>query len=159
MTAPTGSSSPTRDDTLRALEYEVGVLLRRVRRVVSERARMLHPDLNATGYYLVATLIHSGAARATTLADLYELDKGAVSRLVHQLETLGLIERRPDPEDGRASILEATPLAQERMEQVGEARRREISAKLEDWGPGQLEQLVQRLGEYNSALAELDGPD
>ena len=30
------------DDTLRALEHEMGVLSRRIRRVIAERARMLH---------------------------------------------------------------------------------------------------------------------
>ncbi len=35
----------SRAETVRALEHEVGVLIRRVRRVIGERARAVHPDL------------------------------------------------------------------------------------------------------------------
>lgn len=151
------SSTTQRAETLRALEYELGVLHRRIRRVVSERARMIDPELNATGYYLLATLVFMGPARASALAELYELDKGAVSRLVHQLQSLGLIERRPDPEDGRASILEATDLARTRLDEVAAERRRAVAAQLEDWESGELETLLTGLGRYNQALAVLDG--
>ncbi|MCW2712508.1 MAG: hypothetical protein JWP24_2702, partial [Marmoricola sp.] len=33
------------DETLRALEHEMSILVRRIRRVIAERARMLHPEL------------------------------------------------------------------------------------------------------------------
>lgn len=159
MTASTPNSVGQRADALRALEHEVGVLHRRVRRVIGQRARMIHEDLNATGYYLLATLVHTGPCRASALAELYELDKGAVSRLVHQLESLGLIERRPDPEDGRASILDATDLARQRMEEVSVERRQALADRLADWAPGELDQLLSSLGRYNEALDDLDGED
>ena len=156
MNASTPTPGGLRADDMRVLEHEVGVLLRRIRRVIGRRARMIDPDLNATGYYLLATLVHNGACRASALADLYELDKGAVSRLVHQLEGLRLIERRPDPEDGRASILEATALAHTKLEEVSAERRRAVAERLGDWAPEEIEQLVVSLGRYNEALEELD---
>lgn len=159
MTANPGSPASQRAEALRALEHEIGVLHRRIRRVISQRAQMVHPDLNATAYYLLAALTTMGPCRASALAELFELDKGAVSRLVHQLESLDLVARSPDPEDGRASILEATELAHQRLDEVSAERRRHLAEKLESWQPGELEQLLESLGRYNAALADLDDED
>lgn len=156
MAANPTSTVAQRAEALRSLEQEIGVLHRRIRRVIGERARMIDPDLNATGYYLLVTLATVGPSRASALAELFELDKGAVSRLVHQLQSLGLVERRPDPEDGRASILEATELALRRLDEVSAQRRRELAERLADWEPGELDQLLRSLGRYNAALADLD---
>ena len=42
------------------------------------------------------------------------MDKGAVSRQVQHLTELGLIERTPDPADGRAALLAVTDDARRR---------------------------------------------
>ena len=44
MTAMT-TNAPDRATALRSIEREVGVLLRRVRRVIGVRARAIHPEL------------------------------------------------------------------------------------------------------------------
>ena len=54
--------------------------------------------------------------RASTVADLFSIDKGAISRQVTHLIELGLIEKSRDPEDGRAWLLTATPDALEDAE-------------------------------------------
>lgn len=150
------SSVAQRAEALRSLEHEIGVLHRRIRRVIGQRARMIHPDLNATAYYLLATLVTLGPCRASALAELFELDKGAVSRLVHQLESLGLVERNPDPEDGRASILAATDQAHARLDEVSAVRRQQLAERLGSWEPGELDQLLRSLTRYNQSLADLD---
>lgn len=156
MGSKPSSTVAQRAEVLRSVEHEIGVLHRRIRRVIGERARMIHPDLNATAYYLLATLVTLGPCRASTLADTFELDKGAVSRLVHQLEVLGLVARNPDPEDGRASILEATDLARTKLDEVSAVRRQQLAERMESWEPGELDQLLRSLGRYNQALSDLD---
>ena len=93
---------------MRALEHEMGVLVRRIRRLIAERARLVHPDLSPVGYSMLVALNDSGPRRASDLVDLFSIDKGAVSRQVGSLLELGLIERSPDPEDRRAAILAIT---------------------------------------------------
>ena len=44
------------------------------------------------------------------------MDKGGVSRQVQPLVDLGLVERRPDAEDRRAILLDATTEGRERLE-------------------------------------------
>jgi DNA-binding MarR family transcriptional regulator len=140
------------DETLRALEHEMGVLARRIRRVIAERARMLHPDLSPVAYSMMMALRDSGPQRASALVEIFSVDKGAVSRQVQALLELGLIARTPDAEDKRAMILAITEEGRRRMAHVTLARRNEISARLENWSDDELSAFVRSLGRYNAAL-------
>lgn len=44
-------------------------------------------------------------SRLTDLAKATETTKQAVNQLVNELESMGLLERFPDPEDGRAKLI------------------------------------------------------
>jgi DNA-binding MarR family transcriptional regulator len=140
------------DEMLRALEHEMGVLVRRLRRVISVRARMLHPELSPAAYSMLMALNDSGPRRARDLVELFSIDKGAVSRQVQALLELGLIERNPDPEDRRALILSITDEGSRRLAHISSARRHEVGALLQDWSEDDLRSFVQLLTRYNAAL-------
>jgi DNA-binding MarR family transcriptional regulator len=140
------------EETLKALEHEMGVLVRRLRRVIAERARMLHPDLSPVAYSMLMALNDSGPRRASDLVEIFSIDKGAVSRQVQTLLELGLIERSPDPEDRRAMILVITEEGSRRLANLALTRRHEVSARLGDWSDEELRSFVRSLARYNSAL-------
>ena len=50
----------------------------------------------------------------------------SASGLIVRLETLGLIARRPSPQDGRQALLELTPKAREILERLSAVHRDEI---------------------------------
>jgi DNA-binding MarR family transcriptional regulator len=54
------------------------------------------------------TLDRSGPLRLTGLLATEQLKQPALTSLVAKLEQDGLIQRRPDPDDGRASLLSLT---------------------------------------------------
>lgn len=143
---------PGRADLLAGLETEVGVLIRRVKRVIGERARIVHPDLAASSYLLLTFLAEQGPVRSSVLSEHFGVDKGAISRQVQHLDDLGLVERRADPVDGRAWLLAATDEAIGRLEAVTQERRRFLDARLGEWGDADLEAFVAALGRYNRAL-------
>src|SRR3954451_9836542 len=58
---------------------------------------------------LLPPLVHMGPLRVTDLADLKQSDPSTVSRQAAQLVRAGLAHKEPDPADGRASRLAATP--------------------------------------------------
>lgn len=149
MTNPQG-----RDQAMRSLEHEIAVLLRRARRGISERAALFHPDLNVAAYSMLIALSDLGPQRAADLADVLALDKGAVSRQVHLLIELGLIERAPDPDDGRASILAVSDLFRSRLAEVEAMRRTRLDARLASWEPDAIDDLAQTLGRFNATFAE-----
>jgi DNA-binding MarR family transcriptional regulator len=62
--------------------------------------------------HLVFQLASFGPVRASVLAESVEADPSTVSRQVAALVKAGLIERRADPDDGRASLLVLTEAGQ-----------------------------------------------
>lgn len=137
---------------LHQLEREVGVLMRRTRRVINERAMMVHPDLAAPAYLMLSYLHVSGPSRASAIADAFDLDKGAVSRSVHTLVELGLVTRSADPEDGRAQVLTTTEEASARLEQINDERLSRLDHRLGGWDSSELEEFVDSFHRYNDLL-------
>lgn len=142
----------TRSDSLRSLEHEVGVMIRRVRRVIGERARTVHPDLQPASYLILSHVAQSGPVRASTLVELFDIDKGAISRQVGHLLELGLLRKEPDPADARAWLISLTDEAQSRMSDVSDHRRKLLDENLADWDAAELEAFVADLTRYNRAL-------
>jgi len=150
-----GRAQP-RADSLRVLEHEVGVLIRRVKRVIGERARAVHPDLQPASYLMLGYVAEHGPLRATAVADVFGIDKGAISRQVTHLVDLGLIDGQPDPADKRATLLSVTDDAVARLEEIKSHRRKLVDEQLGDWSAPELEQFASDLARYNAALNALN---
>ncbi|MGZ4495940.1 MAG: MarR family winged helix-turn-helix transcriptional regulator [Nocardioides sp.] len=142
----------SRPESLRELEHEVGVLIRRIKRVIGERARAVHPELQPASYLLVAYLAEHGPMRSAAIAGVFDIDKGAISRQVQHLVELGLVDRTPDPDDGRATLVSASEAAVRRLAEVTSERRAWLDERLADWSDEDLGTLVGALGRYNQAL-------
>ena len=143
---------PARAESLRQLEHEVGVLIRRVKRVIGMRSRAVHEDLQPSSYLMLAYLAETGPMRSSAIAEAFDVDKGAVSRQVQHLMDLGLAERTPDPDDGRANLVSATDDAVRRLVDVAEHRRTVLDERLGQWSDVELTELVRVLGRYNATL-------
>ncbi|GAA4813600.1 MarR family winged helix-turn-helix transcriptional regulator [Nocardioides caeni] len=148
----TSAARAERAAVLRELEGEVGVLIRRVRRVIGERARQVHPDLLPSTYLMLGHVRDHGPMRASALSTVFDIDKGAISRQVQHLIDLGLLDRAPDPDDGRATLLSVSAEGLRRLEAVASERSAMLAARLEDWDPVEIEQVVVSLRRYNEAL-------
>lgn len=142
----------SRPETLRQLEGEVGVLIRRIKRVIGERARAVHADLQPASYLMLAYLAEHGPTRSSVIAETFDIDKGAISRQVQHLVDLGLVDRTPDPGDGRAWLVSASEYAVRRLAVVTADRRKWLDERLGDWEDSDLTGFVDVLGRYNQAL-------
>jgi DNA-binding MarR family transcriptional regulator len=85
-----------------ALRVSIGLLLRRLRQVRAEGELTL-PESAA-----LARLDRGGPATASALARLEQISPQSMGATLASLEAKGLIERRPDPEDGRRAVLSVT---------------------------------------------------
>ena len=83
----------------------------------SRAVRAIERDLDATGaiplgWYDVLLELNAAPGRRLRMQDVAAravLSRTRVSRIVAELETAGLVERRPDPDDGRAALATITP--------------------------------------------------
>lgn len=153
-TAPSAQAAPSRAELMVGLEQEVGVMIRRIRRVIAERARAVHPELQSSSYLMLSWLDQHGPQRASAMAEAFCIDKGAISRQVQHLVDLGLVDRAPDPADGRATLVSVSAAAATRMAGVAGERRRWLDDRLRDWSDADLAAIVDLLGRYNAALDE-----
>jgi len=141
-----------RDRLFGDLEHEVGVLVRRLKRVVGDRARAVHPDLTPAGYMMLTFIAAQGPVRPSDLVPKFALDKGAVSRHVQSLEDHGLVTKERDPSDGRAWVVSVPDDVRQRLRSVSAMRRERLGSKLGDWSEDDLRRFVESLGRYNAAL-------
>lgn len=145
-----------RAEALRHLEREITVLRRRIKRVIKLRARAVHEDLQPASYLMLNWLADEGPVRASSMVETFDIDKGAVSRQLQHLESLGLIVRAPDPEDGRVSLIAASEEARLRLADVTAQRRAWLDNQLADWTADDLEDFAATLERYNRSLDVLD---
>jgi DNA-binding MarR family transcriptional regulator len=131
------------------LEREIGLLLRRARAISARLSAELHPDLDGAAYGLLALLTQAGPLRASDLVALLGLDKSTVSRQVHALVELGLVDRAADPADGRAQVLTPSREGADRLARIQEARRTRWAADLQDWPAEDVATLAELLGRLN----------
>lgn len=141
-----------RAELLAELEHEVGVVIRRIKKVIAERARLVHPDLQPASFLMLSWLHEQGPVRASVMVDQFHIDKGAISRQLQHLVDLGLIERTPDPADGRATLVHISDEAVRRLHAASEERRRWMDGRLGDWSAERLASFTAELAAYNAAL-------
>lgn len=143
-----------RDEALQALEREIGVMMRRAKRVVAHRAAQVHPDLFPAAYLMLSLLRQRGTMRASEVADYYAIDKGAVSRQVQHVVELGLVERTVDPADKRASLLVLTDAGRVGLAAADAQRRNLLRERVGEWDDEALADFIAGLRRYNALFAD-----
>lgn len=99
-----------------------------------------------------------GPLSVTELADRLAVTQQAASKTVADLERRGLVERKPDPSDGRSRLVHLAPRGHD-VVRAGRAARRRVAEEVGDLvGVGELEdlrRLLVRLATRSGALTDL----
>lgn len=152
MTAMDISEQQSRDQASRALEREIGVFVRRIRHIIDERARLIDPELSPATYTMLMAIDEAAPMRSTALAELFAIDKGAVSRQVQHLVDLRFVDRVRDPVDGRAVLLTVSDVGRTRLAEVDRARREVFAERFADWSVEDFGAFSGLLARYNAAF-------
>jgi DNA-binding MarR family transcriptional regulator len=150
-----GAEDPT-EAALTAVEHQISMLWRRGRSVSHQLSRQVHPDMEPAAYGLLSVIRRQGPIRLTELASSIGVGKPSVSRQIAFLESLGLVSKEADPLDGRAQSIRLTPMGEEKMHQVQDARREVFRERLAEWPPEELQTLATYMAKLN-AIYERDG--
>src|SRR6476646_10065066 len=110
------------------------------------------PESDHSPMFLLYKLARYGPSRASDLAELVCADPSTVSRQVASLVKGGLLQRRADPDDGRASILVPTELGRQRVKEYG--RRRAVTMKpvIADWSAEDRHDLLRLIRKYTAGI-------
>ncbi|WP_417583453.1 MarR family winged helix-turn-helix transcriptional regulator [Pelagibacterium sp.] len=112
-----GPSSWRRTNIGRLMNEAVRVFEQRVLELMRERG---FSDLGAAHVNLTRHLDEDGS-RLTELAERAAMTKQSMRELVEQVERAGLVQRKPDPNDGRAKIIVFTPAGLKWLAAFGES--------------------------------------
>ncbi|MFE9629990.1 MarR family winged helix-turn-helix transcriptional regulator [Streptomyces sp. NPDC006463] len=108
----------------------------------------LHPGQE----FLMMHLWDSGAVRQSELIKSVGLDPSTVTKMLQRLEQAGHVRRRPDPSDGRASLVEATEASCGLLVDVRRAWGELERQTLEGLDEAESTELVRLLGKVEAGL-------
>jgi DNA-binding MarR family transcriptional regulator len=143
---------PDGADAIGTIELELVKLVRQLE--TFGRRSSLYVRVDRAGYLAMRVLEDLGPVSTNALAQALHLDASTVTRQIAPLERGGLIERRPDPADGRSSSIALTAEGRRCMIDVTQERRRRIEALVSDWDGADKAGLAAALARLNSSLAE-----
>jgi DNA-binding MarR family transcriptional regulator len=128
-----------------------------LRKAKSCLAHHLSSGIELPAMGLLFYLGHKGAIRQTDIVAGSMLDPSTVSRQVNRLVREGLVERRPDPSDGRAVRLAVSEDGERALNSVLFKGQQYLSERLSEWDPHDVLILTELLHRFNDDL-ELRGP-
>ncbi|GAB3958797.1 MarR family transcriptional regulator [Actinoallomurus acanthiterrae] len=155
MTEAPVSTDTGKPEAYHALEHEIGVLLRRARALSTQMMREVHPGLDSAAYGLLVGLRECAPARPSDLAEYFGIGKATMTRQLKVLEELGLIERRPDPDDRRAHRFDLTVEGRSRMDAISEARQDKFHRLLGAWPEEDVRVLATMLARFNRLVGRV----
>ena len=102
--------SEERDTPIFAFFNEVGIIEQLARNAFE---RVLPDGLRVSHFAVLNHFVRLGGDWAPArLARAFQVTKGAMTNTLQKLEARGLVEIRPDPDDGRGKLVRITPAGQ-----------------------------------------------
>jgi DNA-binding MarR family transcriptional regulator len=126
MTETTASISESAARAARDLRVLVGRLRRRLREVHESH------DLTPSQTSVLSRLDKDGIASASDLATAERIRPQSVAATLAALDERGLIQRRPDPADGRRQLISLSQAGREVIDDSRHARDEWLSRALQD---------------------------
>ena len=139
-------------ETAQRLSAGVAHLVRTSKHLGSRVAADLYGDLPSFGWALLLPLEQGGDQRCSALAAQAGVDVSVVSRQVSALERAGYVHRRPDPADGRASLIGLSEAGAAALARTREVRGQWTAEALADWTEEDARQFTVLLEELADGL-------
>ena len=145
------------DETLADVFWAVARLMRHRSRTTAEAFGVTPGQARALGQ-----LAQHGDLRLSALSELLRIAPRSGTEVVDALEERGLVQRSPDPDDRRATLVTLTPEGERVAAGLRAAQRTEADAFFGTLNPGDREVLTRILTDLRAADSPPDpltGPD
>jgi DNA-binding MarR family transcriptional regulator len=129
-------------DTSERLTAGMARLVRTARHLGHRVAADLYGDLPSFGWALLVPLEQDGEQRCSALAGQVGVDVSVASRQVSALERSGYVQRRPDPLDGRASLISLSDAGAAALAHTRDVRSQWATEALSDWSEDEARQFT-----------------
>ncbi|MFE2374520.1 MarR family winged helix-turn-helix transcriptional regulator [Streptomyces sp. NPDC059398] len=149
-TNPSGSAADDVDAVTRAVLTASRVLV-----AVSARSLAAVEDrVTLPQFRLLVAFSTRGAAKLVDVAEWLGVNPSTAMRMADRLIAAGLVDRRINPDNRRATLLQLTDEGHSIVEQVTTRRRTEIATIVERMAPSQRTALVDALTTFADAGGE-----
>jgi len=108
--------------------------------------------ITGAGLTALRAVDRHGPIAVSALARRVRVDLSTMSRQLRPLETLGLVVRDTDPDDGRVAWLTISGKGDRLLARVDRAVVDDFDAALAGWPPGDRAQLAQLLARFQAGL-------
>ena len=139
-------------ETSQRMTAGVARLVRTAKHLGTRVAAELYGDLPSYGWALLVPLEQEGAQRCSALAAHAGVDVSVASRQVAALERAGYVDRRPDPLDGRASLISLSEAGAAALAHTREVRGHWAVEALADWSEDEARQFSDLLEKLADGL-------
>lgn len=139
-----------------------------LRLVINRAARRMRQEagseLRASSASALTSVELHGPLTPSELADIERVKRPTATRILRGLEEEGLVERTPDPKDGRSALISLSGEGRERLRRLRQRKNAYLARRMRDLDPGEvatLEQaaeILERLLEGDRITARGEGP-
>jgi DNA-binding MarR family transcriptional regulator len=131
------AEKPDLHDVAAALRLSISLLLRRLRQL------QIDGELTVPESAVLVRLDRGGPNTAAALARAEQISPQSMGATLGGLEARGLVERRPDPHDGRRVVLSVSEAGRQMLRSRRDARTEQLAQALSNgFTPTELEQLM-----------------
>lgn len=111
-------------------------------------------DLLPGSAAVLLTLAIYGESRQNALADELCITPSALSRQLAELVGRGYVDRTPDPEDGRASLVQVSAAGHELLGKLRRMRAERLQRALADWSESDAAQAFDAVQKLSKTLGQ-----
>ncbi len=123
--------APTADTTLTDLAARLRMAIVRTSRRLRQEAAG-GEALTPTAVAALATVERHGPLTPSEVAEIERIKRPTATRTLRGLEQAGLLERAPDPEDGRSALVSVTAAGRERLRRLRGRKNAFLARRMRD---------------------------
>jgi DNA-binding MarR family transcriptional regulator len=128
-------------------------IVRTARRLRQEAAGV-GGELTPTAASALATVERHGPLTPSELAGIERVKRPTATRTLRVLSEAGLVDRAPDPDDGRSALVSVNAAGRERLRRLRGRKNAYLARRMRDLPPADVEALEQAAAILEGILEE-----